>query len=155
MEDLEDGDSSSLQDLPNGARFRILAVHMGAHHGFRPLATHARQATEFSVELASFEGRNATLAAFNLKVRVENHRVLRPRCYHGGEVVVSYSCRHCMGPSATLQSAGEGTDKVYSGAMIQDWRRHLASDWQKGIARIMVQMKVLHDDKGHWERWKV
>ncbi|RLN23337.1 hypothetical protein C2845_PM07G20720 [Panicum miliaceum] len=55
-------------------------------------ATHAREATEFSVEVSDFAGLdlNATLAdggtvapSFALKARVENRRVLQPWCYHG------------------------------------------------------------------------
>jgi hypothetical protein len=68
------------------------------------VATHARAATEFSMEVSDFAGLNATETlgagddttvispSFTLKVRVENRRrVLQPWCCNGGEMAVSYS----------------------------------------------------------------
>jgi hypothetical protein len=63
------------------------------------VANDAKEATEFSMELAASEGLgNATASetllspAFGLKLRVKNARVLQPWCCdNGGEVVVSYS----------------------------------------------------------------
>ncbi|CAO2194478.1 unnamed protein product [Urochloa humidicola] len=54
------------------------------------LATHAREATEFSVEVSGFAGLNATTLddttvspSFSLEVRGESRRVLQPWCYNG------------------------------------------------------------------------
>ncbi|KAL6846076.1 hypothetical protein ACP4OV_023524 [Aristida adscensionis] len=127
------------------------------------VATNAREATEIAVELAGVEGLNlnATLGrrtvspAFNLKVRVENRRVVQPWCYTGGEAVVSYSGaalawgrvpRFCVRRKAptefTVVPWGRGV------GVSEDLRRRLASDWHTGAVKIRVDLKVFHDDKG-------
>ncbi|PUZ55102.1 hypothetical protein GQ55_5G184800 [Panicum hallii var. hallii] len=126
-------------------------------------ATHAREATEFSMEVSDFAGLdlNATLggtasSSFALKARVENRRILQPCCYHGGEVVVSYSgvalawsrvprfCVRRVAPAAEFRVLSWGREI----GLPEDLRRRLASDCRMGTARIVVEMKVFNDDKG-------
>ncbi|GJN17890.1 hypothetical protein PR202_gb04996 [Eleusine coracana subsp. coracana] len=125
------------------------------------MAYDARKGTQFSVELVGFEGLNATLGnmvspAFNLKVHVENHRFLQPYswCYNGGEAVVSYSevafawarlpsfCMDRRLPTEfTVLAWGRGV------GLSEDLHRRLQSERHTGTAQIMVEMKLLYDDR--------
>ncbi|RCV27021.1 hypothetical protein SETIT_5G292100v2 [Setaria italica] len=113
------------------------------------LATHAREATEFSMEVSDFVGLNATRLgvgdpvppSFTLKVRVENRGVLQPWCCNGSEVVVSYSgvvlaWGHV--PRFCVQRRAPAEFRVLSWGMeiglSEDLRRHLASDFHMGTA---------------------
>ncbi|TVT99052.1 hypothetical protein EJB05_55608, partial [Eragrostis curvula] len=125
------------------------------------IANKARFATEFSMELAGFEGFNSTLGhmvspAFSLKVHVENHRFLQPHswwCYHGGEAVVSYSDvalawghvpRFCMKRRVPAElnvlawARGVGVP--------EDLLRRLELERRIGTAQILVQLKLFYDD---------
>ncbi|KAL6856893.1 hypothetical protein ACP4OV_018275 [Aristida adscensionis] len=128
------------------------------------LADQAREATAFHMELAGVEGLDAAAAAmspaFGLRVRAENaHRgLLWPRCYDGGEVVVSYSGvalawggvpRFCVerrrAPAElTVVPWGRGV------GLSEDLRRRLDSERRAGGAKITVDMKVF--DHGHVAR---
>ncbi|GJN17893.1 hypothetical protein PR202_gb04999 [Eleusine coracana subsp. coracana] len=119
----------------------------------------AKEATEFSMKLAGFEGLNATLGhtlcpVFHLKMHAENPRLLQPLCYNGGEVVVSYSdialawghvARFCLQKSVPKEFLvspwGRGV------GMPDELLGRLTSDWHKREAEITVQMKVFYDDK--------
>ncbi|KAL6608128.1 hypothetical protein ACP70R_041191 [Stipagrostis hirtigluma subsp. patula] len=124
---------------------------------------HDTEATAFSVEpaAAGFQGLNATAVghtvspAFALKVRAENRRVLLPWCYHGGEVVVSYSgvalawghvppfCVRRKAPAEfTVVPWGRGV------GLPEGLRRRLAADWRMGRTQMLVEMKVFFDDQG-------
>ncbi|CAO2197878.1 unnamed protein product [Urochloa humidicola] len=127
------------------------------------VATHARAATEFSMEVSGFAGPNATALgdcttvspSFTLKVRVENRRVLQPWCYYGGEVLVSYSGvalawghapRFCMQRRAPTEFRVLAWGREIG--LSEDLCRHLASDFNMGTTQVGVEMKVFHDDKG-------
>ncbi|CAO2171217.1 unnamed protein product [Urochloa humidicola] len=125
-------------------------------------ASRARDETKFSMHLAGYEGLNATQGhtvsvspVFNLKVRVENPRVLlQPWCYSGGEVTVSYSDvvlawghvpRFCMKTRVPV-----GLTVVPLGREVglsEDLRARLASDWRMGTAQIMVDMKLFYEEQ--------
>lgn len=146
--------------LASATLFSVVALFMVSAS-----ATHAREATEFSVEVSDFAGLdlNATLGdggtvspSFALKARVENRRILQPWCYHGGEVVVSYSgvalawghvprfCVRRAAPAAEFRVLSWGREI----GLPEELRRRLASDCRMGTAQIMVEMKVFSDDKG-------
>ncbi|TVT99044.1 hypothetical protein EJB05_55600, partial [Eragrostis curvula] len=119
-----------------------------------------RDATEFSMELAGYEGLNATLgntvsSAFSLKVHAKNRRVVQPWCYDGGEVVVSYSNvalawghvpRFCMKRGVPTElnvlawARGVG--------LPEDLHRRLDSECYMGTAQVMVAMKLFYEEKG-------
>ncbi|CAO2197872.1 unnamed protein product [Urochloa humidicola] len=125
-------------------------------------ASGARDETKFSMQLAGYEGLNATHGhtvsvspVFNLKVRVENPRVLlQPWCYNGGEVTVSYSdvalawghvprfCMKTMVP-VELTVAPWGREVGLS----EDLRGRLASDWRMGTAQILVDIKLFYEEQ--------
>lgn len=121
----------------------------------------AKVATEFSMELAGFDGLNSTLGVghtlypvFHLKLLAENPRLWQPLCYNGGEVVLSYSdvalawghvprfCLQKRVPKEILVSPwGRGV------GLSDDLLGRLTSDWHMGKAEITVHMKVFYDDK--------
>ncbi|CAO1945738.1 unnamed protein product [Urochloa humidicola] len=129
------------------------------------VATHARAATEFTMEVSGFAGLNATTLtlgdgttvspSFTLKVRVENRRVLQPWCYNGGEVLVSYSGvalawghapRFCMQRRAPTEFTVLAWGREIG--LSADLCRRLASDFNMGTTQVGIEMKVFHDDKG-------
>ncbi|KAL6615402.1 hypothetical protein ACP70R_037672 [Stipagrostis hirtigluma subsp. patula] len=148
------------------ARLTLLVVSMVSLFGLLFLLlsnAHDTEATAFSVELAAgFQGLiNATAVghtvspAFALKVRAENRRVLLPWCYHGGEVVVSYSgvalawghvppfcVRRKVPAEFTVVPWGRGV------GLSEGLRRRLAADWRMGTIQMLVEMKLFFDDQG-------
>ena len=131
----------------------------------------AREATEFSVQLAGvqFQGLDAAAATlgggartvvssrFTLRVRAENsHTVVKPWCYGGGGAVVSYAGvafawgqvpRFCVErrrtpTELTVIAWGRGV------GLSEDLRRRLASDWRMGAAQVEVEMKLFYEEKG-------
>ncbi|CAL4947810.1 unnamed protein product [Urochloa decumbens] len=127
-------------------------------------ASRARDETKFSVHLAGYEGLNATYThghavsispVFNLKVRVENPRVLlQPWCYTGGEVTVSYSDvalawghvpRFCMKTRAPVELTVVPVGREVG--LSEDLRGRLASDWRMGTAQIMADMKLFYEEQ--------
>jgi len=124
------------------------------------VANDAKEATEFSMELAASEGLgNATAGgtllspAFGLKLRAKNARVLQPWCCdNGGEVVVSYSgaalawgrvppfCVERRAPTElTLVPWGRGV------GLTEDVRQRLASELRVGTLQGTVGMKLFYD----------
>ncbi|CAO2166146.1 unnamed protein product [Urochloa humidicola] len=117
----------------------------------------ATEVATFSVELASFQGLNATLGnvvspTFSLKVRVENPRDLQPWCSNGGKVVVSYSSvalawgdmpgfcvRRKAATDLVLLLWGKGV------GLTEGLRRRLASELFAGTAQVLVEMKLFND----------
>ncbi|KAL6615913.1 hypothetical protein ACP70R_038183 [Stipagrostis hirtigluma subsp. patula] len=117
------------------------------------------EATKFSMELAGFEGLNATIGhtvspAFRLKVHAEDAHVLLPWCYNGGEVLVSYSNvalawghvpRFCMKrrvpTELTVVPWGRGI------GLPENLRRRLDSERHMGTAKVMADMKLFYSDK--------
>ncbi|KAL6615916.1 hypothetical protein ACP70R_038186 [Stipagrostis hirtigluma subsp. patula] len=117
----------------------------------------AVEAATFSVEVAAFEGLNATLGqtvspAFSLKARVENPRALQPWCSNGGEVVVSYGgvalawgdvpgfcVRRKAATELTLLPWGKGV------GLSEDLQRRLASELLTGTAHVLAEMKLFYD----------
>ncbi|CAO2183093.1 unnamed protein product [Urochloa humidicola] len=122
------------------------------------VATEAKEATEFSMELSTFEGLNTTASetvlspAFSLKLHVKNSRVLQPWCSNGGEVVVSYSdvalawCRlprFCVQRRAPTELALLPWGREVG--LSEDVRRRLASELHGGTAQVTVGMKLFYD----------
>ncbi|CAL4961768.1 unnamed protein product [Urochloa decumbens] len=118
----------------------------------------ATEVATFSVELAGFQGLNATQGnnvvspTFSLKVRVENPRDLQPWCSNGGKVVVSYSGvaltwgdvpGFCVQRKASrdmvLLPWGKGV------GLSEGLRRRLASELFAGTAQVLVEMKLFND----------
>lgn len=123
------------------------------------VATEAKQATEFAMDLSAFQGLNATTTsktvlspAFSLKLHAKNDRLLQPWCSNGGEVVVSYSDvalawahvpRFCVERRAptelTLMPWGREV------GLSEDVRQRLASELHIGNAQVTVEMKLFYD----------
>ncbi|CAL4961766.1 unnamed protein product [Urochloa decumbens] len=125
------------------------------------VATEAKEATEFSMELSAFEGLNATASetvlspAFSLKLHVKNSRVLQPWCSDGGEVVVSYSdvaLAWCRAPCFCVQRRAPTELALLPWGrevgLSDDVLRRLASELHGGTAQVTVGMKLFYDAKG-------
>uniref|UniRef100_K3Y382 Uncharacterized protein n=1 Tax=Setaria italica TaxID=4555 RepID=K3Y382_SETIT len=114
----------------------------------------------FSVDLAGFEGLNATVGravspGFNLTAEVENPRALVPWCSVGGQAVVSYGgvslawapvpgfCAPRKG-AAELAVAAKGSGVGLS----DDLRRRFVAEWNAGTARVVPGMKLFYDGNG-------
>lgn len=127
-------------------------------------ASNARDATDFSVQLAGYEGLNATTLGhtavspvFGLKARVENpRRVLQPWCYDSGEVTVSYSDvvlawgdmpRFCVKRRLLLPIELTVVAVGREVGLSEDLRERLASDLRMGTAQIMVNLKLFYEER--------
>ncbi|KAJ1283824.1 hypothetical protein BS78_03G156400 [Paspalum vaginatum] len=129
----------------------------------------ARQASEFSLQLTSFNGLTDNLNAtttttaadtatttvspvFDIKMQINNSHVVLPWCYNGGEVVVSYSdvalawCpvpRFCINKGVPTQLRMMPWGRAVG--LPHDLRRRLALDCQQGTAQVMVDVMLFPD----------
>ncbi|TVU35347.1 hypothetical protein EJB05_17233, partial [Eragrostis curvula] len=122
------------------------------------VASSGRRNTKFSMELASFEGLNATIAgdttvsaAFTLKMRVESPGVLLLWCSNGAEVVVSYAgIALAWGdlPGFCVERSGEMelTVKPWGRGvgLSEELRRRLDTEWRAGTAQMLVHVKLFY-----------
>jgi hypothetical protein len=119
-----------------------------------------RKVARISVDLAGFEGLNATVGrtvspGFNLMAKVENPRAMFRWCSVGGRAVVSYGgvslawapvpgfCAPKKGAAELMVAA-----KASGVGLSDDLRRRFVADWNAGTARVVVEMKLFYDGNG-------
>ncbi|OEL33687.1 hypothetical protein BAE44_0005294 [Dichanthelium oligosanthes] len=122
-----------------------------------------RKVARISVDLASFEGLNATVVGrtrtvspgFSLAARVENPRALVLWCSVGGRAVVSYSgVSLAWGPVLGFCAPTKGATELAVAAegrgvgLSDDLRERFVAEWSNGTARVVAEMKLLYDGNG-------
>ncbi|KAL6614626.1 hypothetical protein ACP70R_036896 [Stipagrostis hirtigluma subsp. patula] len=129
------------------------------------LLEHSRvHSPKYTVDLAAFQGLTTTTTnnaaiigrtvnspAFNLTVHVDNTPSFAAFCLNRGEVVVSYSgvalawgrvpgfcVQRRAAANLTVVAWGKGI------CLSDDLRGRLTSDWRRGTAKVLVEMKLYH-----------
>ncbi|KAI5000045.1 hypothetical protein ZWY2020_004634 [Hordeum vulgare] len=163
MNHRNDADASSWEETLTKAQFILGFTIMTAMPVLLMVYTFTDQTSklaEVSVELAAFDGLNATVGrtvspVFNLTVHVKNTFSWQEWCSNGGEVVVSYSGVAlawgdvpllCVQRSKTaeLTVLPWGWEVGFS----EDLHRRLVSEWQMHTAEVLVEVRMC--DPGSW-----
>ncbi|XBI65047.1 hypothetical protein VPH35_045009 [Triticum aestivum] len=160
---LIDADDASWEENLTTARFIVGSTIMTAMTVFLIVYTfmgHTSKLAEVSVELAAFDGLDATLGrtvspAFNLTVHVKNTLSWQAWCSNGGEVVVSYSGValawgdvpvFCVPRSATTELTV--LPWGWEVGLSEDLHRRLVSESQMHTAEVLLEVRMF--DPGSW-----
>ncbi|XBI18587.1 hypothetical protein VPH35_060328 [Triticum aestivum] len=163
MNGRNDADVASWEENLTTARFIVGSTIMTAMTVFLIVYTftgHTSKLAKVSVELAAFDGLDATLGrtvspAFNLTVHVKNNLSWQAWCSNGGEVVVSYlGVALAWGDVSVFCVPRSATTELtvlpwgWEVGLSEDLHRRLVSESQTHTAEVLVEVRMF--DPGSW-----